>query len=522
MPRSSRLPSGRLLRLRLLWPYLALWFAVTLAVGAYAWHEVSSTRARELASGRAAAGNLAQLLQEQVARSVDGLTRTLQLVRIVHEGGHGTTKLAGFAEPLVLSGSSDIERRVLRFDRDGWLVDATDPAALRVRFSVADTPWFTATRDRAGGGIVIGEPRFGQVSERMVIPMAVRLTAADGRFDGVLATALDPARLVQVFRTLRVGERSVVGLIDRNGLLYSYSASAAATKGQPADGAPVVPAAAGPAGDATAGRPSRVLTDVVGPADVIVRSAVPGTDLVAFAAFSEASLLDDWRRHARSVVGLALLTLGALTLPIALAAVRALREAGQRRAIEAGYEAERAQARTDPLTGIANRRAFEDALARCHAEFARVRQPFVLAYVDVDRFKKLNDTRGHAVGDRALKRIAKTLGSGVRRSDLIARIGGDEFAVLMPDADARAMRRPFDAMFTALTLAVASEGWPISFSVGVIAFEDATASAESAGDLVDKLMYMVKASGRNGVRFAVWRGGRLYPDRGPRLDARID
>lgn len=508
--------------LRILWPHVALWLAVALAVGLYAYHEARSTRASELASGRVTAGNLAQLLQEQVARSVDGLTRTLQLVRIVYESGNGTMKLGGLADSLALPGSTDIERRVLRFDRDGRLVDATDPAALRVRFSAADYPWFAAARDRPDGGIVIGEPSMGRVSGRMVIPMAVRLTAADGRFDGVLATALDTGRLVEVFRSLRVGERSVVGLMDGSGFLYSYSGTAAAPEARAAGAAPAASSDAAKAGDAASGPAPRMLADVVDPAGVVARSAVPGTDLVAFAALSEATVLGDWRYRTRSIVGLALLTLLALTLPIALVAVRALREAGQRSAIEADYEVERAQARTDPLTGIANRRAFEDALARCHADLLRLRQPFVLAYVDVDRFKKLNDTRGHGVGDRALKRIAQTLGRGVRRSDLIARIGGDEFAVLMPNADASAMRRPFDAMFTALTLAAASEGWPISFSVGVVGFESTVATAEDAGDLVDKLLYAVKASGRNGVRFAVWRRGRLHPDRGPRLDVRID
>jgi len=393
---------------RLLWPYLASWLAVALAIGAFAWHDVGSARERELARGRVEAENVARLLQEHVAT-------------------------------------------------------------------------------------------------------AVRLTGAGGRFDGPLATALDPERLAQLLQALRLGERSVVGIMDRSGRLYSYSTDASAA-----------PAPAAAAQGAVTDTAPRLLQDVTDSEGVVALSAVAGTDLVAFAARSEHAVLGDWRRYTRSIAGFALLALLALTLPIALVALRALREAGRRSALEGNDEAGRAQARTDPLTGIANRRAFEDALARCHADLARSRRPFVLAYVDVDRFKKLNDTRGHAVGDRALKRIAHTLGSGLRRSDMISRLGGDEFAVLMPDANAHAMRRPFDAMFTALTVAVASEGWPISFSVGVIAFEDALATAEDAGDLVDKLLYAVKASGRNGVRFAVWRDGHLHPDVGPRLDVRID
>lgn len=498
---------------RVLWPYLALWLAVVSALGAYALYEIRSTRERELASGRIEAENLARVLQEQVARSVDGFTRTLGLIRIMHEGSHGTLKLAGLAASADAPGSTDIERRVLRYDRDGWLVDATDPEALLVRRSAADLPWFAAARDRADDRIMIAEPRVGRVSGQLTIPLAVRLTDGHGQFDGVLVTALDPGRLVQTFRALRVGDRSVVGIMDSGGLLYSYSASV--------DRAASASAAA--AASAATPAPQRlVLQDVADPAGIVARSAIPGTDLVAFAALSEQKLLGEWERYTQVITGFALLTLVALSLPILLVARRALREVRVRSVIEAGYVAERAQARTDALTGAANRRAFEDELARCHADLVRLRQPFVLAYLDVDRFKKLNDTQGHAVGDRALKRIAHTLGGGVRRSDVIARLGGDEFAVLMPDADARAMRRPFDAMFTALTVAVASEGWPISFSVGVIAFEDAVASPDEAGELADKLMYAVKASGRNGVRFAVWRDGHLHPDVGPRLDARVD
>jgi diguanylate cyclase (GGDEF)-like protein len=212
------------------------------------------------------------------------------------------------------------------------------------------------------------------------------------------------------------------------------------------------------------------------------------------------------------MIGFALLTLAALTLPIVLVARRAMHEIARRSRLEIGMAAERQIARTDALTEAANRRAFEDALARCHAELNDAGRPFVLAMVDVDRFKRLNDTRGHAIGDRALQRTAQTLMGGVRSSDLVARLGGDEFAVLMPGASAQTMHRPFDAMFTALTVVVAGEGWPISFSMGVIAFEGPIEQAQDASALADELMYAVKASGRNGVRFAIYHDRRLHPE----------
>ena len=501
------LPPLRLLRILL--PYVALWVVVAAALAAYAVHEVRSTRDRELAAGRIEAENLARVLQEQVARSVEGFQRTLGLIKIVYESDRRRTQLTGLTESLNSSNLSQIERRVLRYDRDGWLSDATDADAKRIRVSVAELPWFVAAREHRDGRIVIGEPMQGRVSGRLGIPIAVRLQAEGGEFDGALMTALDPERLIHLFRALRVGERSAVGLMDREGHLYAWSASTDPLP--PGVAAPDVPRSAD---TRTAGEELRRLADVVDPAGVVALSAVPGTDLVVFAALSEHRLLGDWRRYAKSIVAFALLTLAGLTLPIVLVARRAAREVARRSELEHGMAVERVNARTDTLTGAANRRAFDDALAACHAELLHLRQPFVLAYVDVDRFKRLNDTRGHAVGDKALKRIAATLARSVRRSDMIARLGGDEFAVLMPNAEGHAMRRPFDAMFTSLTVAVAGEGWPISFSIGVIAFEGPPAGPQEACELADKLMYAVKASGRNGVRFAAYRDGRLHPDVG--------
>jgi len=92
----------------------------------------------------------------------------------------------------------------------------------------------------------------------------------------------------------------------------------------------------------------------------------------------------------------------------------------------------RAQALTDALTGLANRRAFDDRLA---AELSRARRhghPVVLALLDVDRFKELNDRHGHPEGDRALTRVAHVLREGVRAEDHVARLAGDEFAVVLP------------------------------------------------------------------------------------------
>src|SRR6185436_6566342 len=157
----------------------------------------------------------------------------------------------------------------------------------------------------------------GPISGKMTIPLVKRLDTPAGEFDGVLVATLDPERLVHLFRAIRVCERSVVGIIHREGRLYVWSTST--------DPLPAAISTIGIPRSATTliGDEKRTLRDVVDAQGVVALSAVPGTDLLAFAALSEERLLADQRRYARGMIGFALLTLAALTLPIVLVARRA-------------------------------------------------------------------------------------------------------------------------------------------------------------------------------------------------------
>ena len=89
-------------------------------------------------------------------------------------------------------------------------------------------------------------------------------------------------------------------------------------------------------------------------------------------------------------------------------------------------------ARTDPLTGILNRKAFQDAVEAEINRQSRLQIPFALLHIDCDNFKGVNDTRGHKEGDKVLVSVAHTLTVNLRKSDIVARLGGDEFGVLLP------------------------------------------------------------------------------------------
>lgn len=164
-------------------------------------------------------------------------------------------------------------------------------------------------------------------------------------------------------------------------------------------------------------------------------------------------------------------------------------------------EREHGLATTDPLTGLANRRAL---WANAEREMQRCRRsgtPYSLAYLDVDGFKGVNDRHGHRSGDEVLIAIAKTLLANVRAVDCVARMGGDEFALLLPDTGEEGARTVIDKLRTHLATATWNREHRVSFSIGALTVTDPDADVDSIIAHADKLMYAVKASGKNGHRF---------------------
>ena len=174
-------------------------------------------------------------------------------------------------------------------------------------------------------------------------------------------------------------------------------------------------------------------------------------------------------------------------------------------------ERERQLSCTDPLTGIGNHRAFEDAVRREVVRGERKATPLSLVYIDLDRFKELNDSLGHPVGDRLLRIVGDALGASVRAADSAARVGGDEFAVLLPDTGPGACRLVVTRIRERLKNTVRAAGFWNTFSVGAVTFEGPPEDAADAVAAVDRAMYQVKRRGRDGVHYEVVPVGTAAP-----------
>jgi diguanylate cyclase (GGDEF)-like protein len=156
-----------------------------------------------------------------------------------------------------------------------------------------------------------------------------------------------------------------------------------------------------------------------------------------------------------------------------------------------------ARAATDPLTGLGNRRLVEDALGRLVAQSARTAEPFAVAVVDLDRFKSVNDSHGHATGDALLVGVAGVLDHATREYDIVGRLGGDEFIVLLAGLDVDHAQSVMDRCRAAIAaLRVGEPSVGVTASIGVAPAP--TAASCDAAALVraaDEAAYVAKARG---------------------------
>jgi diguanylate cyclase (GGDEF)-like protein len=173
-------------------------------------------------------------------------------------------------------------------------------------------------------------------------------------------------------------------------------------------------------------------------------------------------------------------------------------------AVNSYYRKFQNEARQDYLTGLANIRCFYDILQTELIRFKRYNQPFSIAYIDIDNFKKVNDQLGHLQGNILLKTISQKLSVTVRSSDTPARVGGDEFVVLFINTDEDQVKAAIKKLMKEINKVIKTNGWPVSLSVGVVIYKKLPKSVDDAIKMADDLMYEVKSRGKNNAFYKIF------------------
>jgi diguanylate cyclase (GGDEF)-like protein len=166
----------------------------------------------------------------------------------------------------------------------------------------------------------------------------------------------------------------------------------------------------------------------------------------------------------------------------------------------ASLDEARTEARTDPLTGLLNRRGLSEAFLRECERADRERRPLSVWMVDLDHFKGLNDTMGHAAGDRALQGVGEVLRGQLRGIDVVARIGGEEFCVLLPNCTTADAFLRAEVVRKAVAEEFAERGLPVTVSIGLASWRLGDLDGSLMVDAADEALYAAKDAGRNQTR----------------------
>ncbi len=179
--------------------------------------------------------------------------------------------------------------------------------------------------------------------------------------------------------------------------------------------------------------------------------------------------------------------------------------------LKARLNNEKELSRTDSLTGAMNGRGFTEVAEKLFELSSRHKRPTSIAYIDLDNFKKVNDELGHHEGDRVLKIVGGILRNSVRKSDVVGRLGGDEFSVILPETNETGAKSTFTKLKDELNDAMKEHSWPVGFSVGVVSFDLPPARLDEAIRSADALMYHVKRNGKNNIIFKHYPNEKRFP-----------
>ena len=373
------------------------------------------------------------------------------------------------------------------FNEQGRLT--TDASTLDpVPTSVADDEFFTTHRDHTDTGLFISRPVMYRGAHAVLLSR--RIDNPNGGFAGVVVGAIRFSYFQNLFGRLRLDTDDTISVIRRDGILIVRTPLDAEMVGKDVSSSPVAQRAINSASGAMTGTSAF---------DTIERLYVwrdGNKPLIVIVGKPWANIYAMWRTQALRIAAVMFLLIAfAVTVTLFLGS-----EISRRARAEESLEE---LATTDALTGLRNRRKFDDALDQEWRRAERNRTPLALLMIDADHFKSYNDHFGHQAGDQALSAIATCIAAGARRpGDCAARYGGEEFALLLPGLNDAAALLVAEAVRREVA-ALRMDHAPLTVSIGVaVATPSGASSPIFLLESADKALYVAKATGRNQSRLA--------------------
>lgn len=371
------------------------------------------------------------------------------------------------------------------FDATGNLtIDAAtfDP----VKSNSADEEFFQVHRNNPGVGLFISRPMLYRGAYSIVLSR--RIFGKDGEFAGVVAGAIRFSYFHDLFGRLQLGNDDVIAVIRRDGVIIMRTPFDLDIIGQNLSRSPLVQRAL----QEQSGAMSHVaLTDGVSRLYVWRDGSKP---LVVLVGKPWDSIYSLWQMQAQRIGGIML----ALILFVAAVTLFLAREISRRATAEEKLEE---LANTDALTGLRNRRKFDQMFDLEWRRSARQRTPLALLMIDADHFKSYNDRFGHQAGDQVLAAISARIAASARRAgECAARYGGEEFALLLPGVDASRALEIAETIRREVA-DLPNDNCTVSVSIGVAAVTPMeTSDRAKLLQVADKALYAAKAGGRNQCR----------------------
>ncbi|MEP6546064.1 MAG: EAL domain-containing protein [Gammaproteobacteria bacterium] len=483
----------------LLFPLLAV--LILIILWAATLHLIHVERAGAQGTAQTSVRKLLDTYQAQVVRALREIDQTLKVVQFTAETDGNQVALPELQDRSLLPPTLLFTVSVI--DARGAVVAST--AAVHPA-TVNDTSYFASLRDRpaANQDIWVDPPHRESKSGEWKLLFSRRMNARDGSFAGVVTETVDAAYFVSGYEPSMLGLEGVLGVLGTDGIFRARRSGDAVSAGETVDYASVVHPGSG-------GEDLPVFL-AANPWDGVRRYTnsrelydFPLAVIVGVSEQEQLATTSHDRRIYLERAGLA----SAVVILLAAILGRSSWQLLQSRRLASAAKVEYAErveylAYHDGLSGLPNRSLFSKILTRSIKLSRRHQRRLAVLFLDLDRFKQINDTLGHEAGDQLLQEVARRLESCLRDSDTVARLGGDEFVVLLPElgsGEYAAVVAQKILTLLAEPFVLVGQEFRVTASIGICTYPEDGQDEQTLTKHADIAMYQAKEEGKNNFQF---------------------